>query len=75
MSLVLWSVFTMLQGTVGWIGMTGSLAAMTLFLMRFMLGLVESPHSRQTPVSSPVGSRRVSVAWPRRCLTPGNTWR
>jgi hypothetical protein len=29
--------------------MTGSLAAMTLFLMRFMLGLVESPHSRQTP--------------------------
>ena len=23
MSLVLWSVFTMLQGTVGWIGMTG----------------------------------------------------
>lgn len=38
MSTVLWSVFTMLQGTVGWIGMTGSLAAMTLFLMRFMLG-------------------------------------
>lgn len=49
MSTVLWSVFTMLQGTVGWIGMTGSLAAMTLFLMRFMLGWWNPPHSRQTP--------------------------
>ena len=59
MSLVLWSVFTMLQGTVGWIGMTGSLAAMTLFLMRFMLGLVESP-------AFPANSRIVSSWFPTR---------
>ncbi len=59
MSLVLWSVFTMLQGTVGWVGMTGSLAAMTLFLMRFMLGLVESP-------AFPANSRIVSSWFPTR---------
>jgi ACS family glucarate transporter-like MFS transporter len=59
MSLLLWSVFTMLQGTVGWMGLTGSLAAMTLFLMRFMLGLVESP-------SFPANSRIVSSWFPTR---------
>ncbi|AUX94814.1 MFS transporter [Mixta gaviniae] len=58
-SLLLWSIFTALQGTVGWIGLTGSLAAMTLFLMRFMLGLVESP-------AFPANSRIVSCWFPTR---------
>lgn len=42
-SLILWSVFTMLQGTVGWFGVSGISAAIMLFFLRFMLGLVESP--------------------------------
>lgn len=56
-SLVLWSLFTALQGTVGWMGMTGTAAAMTLFIMRFMLGLVESP-------AFPANSRIVSSWFP-----------
>jgi MFS family permease len=41
-SIALWSLFTLSQGTVS---MFGSVAAATvaLFIMRFMLGLVESP--------------------------------
>ncbi|MBJ3815573.1 MFS transporter [Shimwellia pseudoproteus] len=58
-SLILWSIFTALQGTVGWLGMSGALAAMTLFLMRFMLGLVESP-------AFPANSRIVSCWFPTR---------
>ena len=56
-SLFLWSVFTMLQGTVGWIGLVGSMAAITLFGMRFMLGLVESP-------AFPANNRIVSCWFP-----------
>ncbi|MES2259917.1 MAG: MFS transporter [Pseudomonadota bacterium] len=41
-SLVLWSLFTLMQGGVG-IFNTAAAAAIALFLMRFMLGLVESP--------------------------------
>lgn len=58
-SLFLWSLFTMLQGTVGWIGLVGSSAAITLFGMRFMLGLVESP-------AFPANNRIVSAWFPTR---------
>ncbi|MGY4493679.1 MFS transporter [Pseudomonas sp. TE3610] len=56
-SLLLWSLFTMMQGTVGWFGLVGSTAAMTLFGMRFMLGLVESP-------AFPANNRIVSCWFP-----------
>jgi D-galactonate transporter len=56
-SLLLWSLFTMMQGTVGWMGLVGSTAAMTLFGMRFMLGLVESP-------AFPANNRIVSCWFP-----------
>lgn len=58
-SLFLWSVFTMLQGTVGWIGLVGSTAAVALFGMRFMLGLVESP-------AFPANNRIVSSWFPTK---------
>ncbi|MCS3471260.1 D-galactonate transporter [Pseudomonas sp. JUb42] len=58
-SLLLWSLFTMLQGTVGWFGIVGSSAAMMLFGMRFMLGLVESP-------AFPANNRIVSCWFPTR---------
>ena len=58
-SLFLWSLFTMLQGTVGWIGLVGASAAITLFIMRFMLGLVESP-------AFPANNRIVSCWFPTR---------
>jgi D-galactonate transporter len=41
-SILLWSLFTMGQGTVSLFGVATS-AASALFVMRFMLGLVESP--------------------------------
>jgi D-galactonate transporter len=56
-SLVLWSGFTMAQGTVGWFGLMGASAAMSLFAMRFMLGLVESP-------AFPANNRIVSCWFP-----------
>jgi len=56
-SLLLWSLFTMMQGTVGWFGIVGSSAAATLFGMRFMLGLVESP-------AFPANNRIVSCWFP-----------
>lgn len=59
LSLVLWSVFTMMQGTVGWLGITGAAAAAALFLMRFLLGLVESP-------AFPANSRIVACWFPTR---------
>ncbi|MBV8623783.1 MAG: MFS transporter, partial [Herbaspirillum sp.] len=58
-SLLLWSVFTMLQGTVGWLGLSGVAAAGALFYMRFMLGLVESP-------AFPANSRIVACWFPTR---------
>ncbi|WP_186133171.1 MFS transporter [Burkholderia gladioli] len=41
-SIVLWSLFTIAQGSVSWFGGAASATA-ALFVMRFMLGLVESP--------------------------------
>ena len=58
-SLMLWSLFTLLQGTVGWMGLAGVSAAVALFSMRFMLGLVESP-------AFPANSRIVSCWFPTR---------
>jgi MFS transporter, ACS family, glucarate transporter len=57
LSLILWSLFTLLQGTVGWLGFAGASAAMALFFLRFMLGLVESP-------AFPANSRIVSCWFP-----------
>jgi D-galactonate transporter len=56
-SLILWSLFTMAQGTIGWFGLMGASAAMSLFAMRFMLGLVESP-------AFPANNRIVSCWFP-----------
>src|ERR1700709_2714037 len=40
-SIALWSLFTLLQGLVG--GMSGPMAVVTLFLLRFLLGAAEAP--------------------------------
>jgi D-galactonate transporter len=58
-SLFLWSIFTLLQGTVGWMSLAGASAAIALFAMRFMLGLVESP-------AFPANNRIVSCWFPTR---------
>ncbi|MCA3921899.1 MFS transporter, partial [Burkholderia sp.] len=57
LSLLLWSVFTMLQGTVGGFAVQGAAATLALFVMRFMLGLVESP-------AFPANSRIVACWFP-----------
>ena len=52
-SLFLWSFFTLCQGFVGFV--TGGLAMLVLFALRFMLGVAESP-------SFP-GNGRIVAAW------------
>lgn len=52
-SLMLWSIFTLAQGFVGFV--TGGLAVAVLFGLRFLLGLAESP-------SFP-GNGRIVAAW------------
>ena len=56
-SLLLWSLFTIAQGFVGFV--TGGLAVVVLFALRFMLGLAESP-------SFPGNSRVVAAWFPRQ---------
>jgi ACS family glucarate transporter-like MFS transporter len=55
-SIILWSLFTLTQGLTHWLG-TATAAATGLFLMRFMLGLVESP-------AFPGNARVVAVWFP-----------
>jgi ACS family glucarate transporter-like MFS transporter len=52
-SIFFWSVFTLLQGTVGFI--TGGLAVITLFALRLLVGIAEAP-------SFP-GNSRITSAW------------
>ena len=52
-SILLWSVFTLLQGLVGLLH--GTIAVVALFSLRFLLGLAESP-------SFP-GNGRIVAAW------------
>ena len=52
-SIFIWSVFTLLQGTVGFL--TGAMAVTVLFALRFLVGAAESP-------SFP-GNARVVAAW------------
>ena len=52
-SLLAWSGFTLLQGLVGWLSAASAVA--TLFALRFLLGLAESP-------SFP-GNSRIVAAW------------
>jgi len=52
-SIFLWSVFTMLMGTVGFL--TGGAAVMTLFALRLLVGAAEAP-------SFP-GNSRITSAW------------
>lgn len=52
-SIFLWSLFTVLQATVGWFSV--SVAVVMLFALRFMVGLAESP-------SFP-GNSRLAAAW------------
>ena len=56
-SLLLWSLFTILQGFVGFLA--GGVAIMVLFGLRFLLGLAESP-------SFPGNSRVVAAWFPRQ---------
>ncbi len=56
-SLAVWSGFTIAQGFVGFI--TGGLAVLVLFALRFMLGIAESP-------SFPGNSRVVAAWFPRQ---------
>ncbi|CAM1626750.1 Major facilitator superfamily [Bartonella choladocola] len=52
-SIFLWSIFTLLQATVGWYSLTISVIA--LFFFRFFVGLAESP-------AFP-GNSRITAAW------------
>lgn len=52
-SIFLWSVFTLLQATVGWYNLT--ISVIILFVLRFLVGLAESP-------SFP-GNSRIAAAW------------
>jgi MFS transporter, ACS family, glucarate transporter len=52
-SIFMWSLFTFLQGFVGWLPATSAVAA--LFVLRFLLGLAEAP-------SFP-GNGRIVAAW------------
>ncbi|WP_452004859.1 MFS transporter [Azospirillum largimobile] len=54
-SLITWSIFTLLQGFVGFLG--AGTAILTLFALRFMVGLTEAP-------SFPANSRIVSAWFP-----------
>lgn len=53
LSLLIWSFFTLLQGFIGWVPATAAVA--TLFVLRFLVGLAESP-------SFP-GNSRIVAAW------------
>lgn len=52
-SILLWSAFTLLQAGIGWL--STSAAVVTLFILRFIVGLAESP-------SFP-GNSRLAAAW------------
>ncbi|EAX47015.1 d-galactonate transporter [Thermosinus carboxydivorans Nor1] len=54
-SIFFWSLFTLLQGTVGFL--TGFTAVVTLFILRFMVGVAEAP-------SFPANSRIVAAWFP-----------
>jgi ACS family glucarate transporter-like MFS transporter len=54
-SIALWSLFTLLQGFVGWFGATGAVVA--LFVLRFLLGVAEAP-------SFPANARIVAAWFP-----------
>ncbi len=54
-SIALWSLFTLLQGFVGGLGATGAVVA--LFVLRFLLGVAESP-------SFPANARIVAAWFP-----------
>ncbi|MGJ8517796.1 putative glucarate transporter [Carnimonas sp. LMG 33810] len=57
LSIILWSVFTLLQGLVDSIASMGIDAVAAFFLLRFMLGIVESP-------AFPANSRIVATWFP-----------
>ena len=56
-SLLLWSVFTLFQGTVGFFALTAMTAVTTLFVCRFLVGVAEAP-------SMPANSRIVAGWFP-----------
>ncbi|WP_034577910.1 MFS transporter [Carnimonas nigrificans] len=56
-SIILWSTCTLLQGVTGWLGFSAMSAVVFLFIVRFLLGLVESP-------AFPANSRVVSCWFP-----------
>jgi ACS family glucarate transporter-like MFS transporter len=66
-SIFIWSLFTLLQGFVDIFNGFG--IVMALFMLRFLVGLAEAPHSRATAVLSQPGFRLRSVALRWRCLT------
>ena len=56
-SILAWSVFTMLQGTLGLVSTTASTAIVILFSLRFLVGLAEAP-------SFPANGRIVAAWFP-----------
>src|SRR3954466_14000851 len=42
-SIFIWSIFTLLQGSIGLLG-SGAAAVVTLFTLRLLVGLAEAPH-------------------------------
>lgn len=63
-SIVLWSTFTLLQGTVGFL--TGGAAVAVLFILRLLVGAAEAPsfpgNSRLTSAWFPTAERGTAVA-------------
>ena len=53
LSILVWSIFTAAQGLVGFV--SGGLAVLTLFILRFLMGFAEAP-------SFP-GNSRIVAAW------------
>jgi ACS family glucarate transporter-like MFS transporter len=70
-SILLWSLFTLLQGVVGFLA--GGALIVALFTLRLLVGLAERRPSRETAGSLPRGSRGVSVPPPSPSSILGST--
>ena len=71
-SIFFWSLFTLLQGGIGF---GGAAAFALLFGLRFLVGAAEARRSRPTAGSCPRGSRPPNAAPRRRSSTPRSTRR
>ncbi|AMP01251.1 sugar (and other) transporter family protein [Collimonas arenae] len=69
-SIFIWSLFTLLQGGVHFLGVLWAVPA--LFMLRFMVGLAEAPSFPPMAASSPPGSPPPNVAPLRQFSIPPN---